>query len=48
MITKNGREVKITINPKDLAAAKWAKEAATRIFSHYTNEEMELMRKRNG
>ena len=48
MITRNGREISLTINPKDTAASKWAKDAADRIFSHYTDSEMEAIRKRNG
>jgi hypothetical protein len=49
-ITRNGQEVvlQITNDKKELKAAeKWAKDACNRIFSHYTEQEMDEMRKRN-
>jgi hypothetical protein len=50
MITRNGQIVVITIteDKKELKAAeKWAKSACDRIFSHYSEKEMDEMRKRN-
>jgi len=49
LITLNGKPVNIkSQSVSDAKASQWAKEACNRIFSHYTPEEMELMRKQNG
>jgi hypothetical protein len=52
MITKNGLQVIIdnkNRSNQDLQdAEQWAKEACDRIFSHYSKQEMETMRKQNG
>ena len=45
MITLNGKIVSLKQGGKD--AEQWAKEAADRIFSHYTKQELETLRKQN-
>lgn len=51
MITKNGLTVVIDDskrNPKEVQEATiWAKQACDRIFSHYSEQELIDMRKRN-
>lgn len=46
MITLNGKQV--VIKPGNKEAEDWAKGAVDRILSHYTEEELETMRKQNG
>lgn len=47
MITHNGLEIKIPESKITKEAVKWAKDAADRIFSHYSKTDLELMKKRN-
>lgn len=46
MIILNGKAVTVKQGGKD--AEQWAKEACDRIFSHYTKQELETLRKQNG
>lgn len=46
MITLNGKQVAIK-GQSNKETEKWAKEACDRIFSHYSKQEMELLRKQN-
>jgi hypothetical protein len=49
MITNNGKQARLpeASTKQQKAAETWAKGVCDRVFSHYTEEELDTMRKQN-